>query len=132
MALFISKNFMGMSERELKDMHVHDGAPEVTTRTYDDIGGKYDLKKAALLQEILIELYDELDFPFNVILSLEYGKRIAKIGGMSPDIIDYLGETPSEMIMADYQHVIITARDAYNERIGINMITGHSKADQKP
>lgn len=122
---FLNKDFTKMGKDELKKTYVHDGIPEVTSRTYDNIiGEEYNLKKAAILQGILVTLWHNADFPLNAILSLEYGEKLAKIGELSDDMTKYLTETPSEMITADHQHIVIMAQSLFRECVQVSRTLG--------
>lgn len=114
---------MEIDGNKLLDTHLHFGMPTVSRRTFRDIMGREYLNttESQLMQQVLEDLYRgdecELDFPFDMLLSIEYGEDIIKFGALPDFVIDYLVNTPYSVIQLDYQHALMAAKELFERRL---------------
>lgn len=122
MALFLIKNFTGMTQIEIEETHVHYGAPEVTTRTFPELIGREctSTKEEKLLQEILDELdhgEKPLEFPLNELLRVECGAKLRLVKDLPEDVLHYLRNTPHDIMWTEYLKVVQLVHSIFENRL---------------
>lgn len=136
MALFLTKNFMKMSQSEYWDTMVHCGPPQCTNRMFRDVLKRDNRNSCELrfLQEIVDELdhgADDFDFPFGALLRLEYGESLCPMKDLPEDVLNYLSNTPSGMLQLDYQEAIRVIRERF-KLVECDHCNGFPAADCQP
>jgi len=146
MTLFL-KDFMNMEEDKLTNTQVHFGPVEASNRIFNRlIADKLKANKAKtdesktdkpgtdesevdqpayleeikLLQNILDEALegdDGLDLPFDALLRLQFGRDIITATELPAEVLNYLLNTPHDVVQMDFDEVTRSIREAFKRRV---------------
>ena len=121
MAIFL-KNFMGMTDEEIRNTWIKCGDVEMSTRVFQDIMGRERScpSEDKILLNVLTDLTsgeEELEFPFNILLRLEYGKDVIPLDQLPEEVLNYLFNTPYGVIRLDHTQAILSAQRLFDRQL---------------
>ncbi len=116
------KNFKEMDSARLSLTYVKWGEMEISQRVFEGVLGRTEasLAENTILLGVLTDLTsgdDKLDFPFDVLLQLEYGKSVIPIRKLPENVYNYLLSTPYDGVQLDYDQAIKAARELFQRRL---------------
>lgn len=60
---------------------------------------------------------EELEFPFNILLRLEYGKDVIPLDQLPEEVLNYLFNTPYGVIRLDHTQAILSAQRLFERQL---------------
>lgn len=111
-----------MTDEEIKNAWIKCGDIEVTSRVFQDVIGRErnHPSEDEILLNVLADLTsgeEELEFPFNILLRLEYGKNVMPLSQLPEEVLNYLFNTPYGIIRLDHSQAILSAQRLFAHRL---------------